>query len=436
MNWFGFKLPKQKTWMFVLGVAILLFVVLFLKRRVFEGFQSFSGYVPTPSCPSGYTLYTTTVGGVSVDKCQSTASSIAWGGGGGNPAANITAIPPTCRGLGTAQPRGAFQNMMLYSPDECKALGGTWSDDTNAATDLGGSTRVGQCIGGDGGYTWNCRGLSANPKVATTCTDPNSTPYGKACKCNTGFTYGMYDAQNNVKKCMVSCVFPAVADYNKTRCVCSSGYSNTNTGQDSIYNPTCKPIVQCPGSAGLMYTDLTGTACKCAANSFPSMIDPAPPRAILGCIQCPTDSKLSSDGTTCICIDQTKGFSIKQNACVSCPSMYTLDSTKTKCNGACCLSTNSPSTPAQDTSYSLVCDSNADSTNGGVLIKDQGGKYSGYPLGNTGNSFICCPTYTGCANPTISGGNCVYTKFDWKSICSPKTGKYAPKKYPSSSLIS
>lgn len=374
---FGFKLPKQKTLMFVLGVAILLFIILLVKRRVSEGFQ-------TP-CPSGYTSYTTTVGGVSVTKCQSTAARIAWRGGGGNPAANIPAIPATCRGLGTAQPSGVFQNMILYSQAECNALKGTWNDDTNAATALGGSTTIGQCLVKTGGsFTWNCRGLSAPAPAAPAARAAPATSSTAVC--------------------------PSNSTRSGSGCACDNGYSNMNTGSDAISNPRCIARVQCyaGGSYNLEHTDSTKTACKCAAKSFPSILDIS--GAILACTECPTGTKLSSDGTTCVCTDTTKGFSKKQMACVSCPWMYTMDSTKTTCT------LNVPDTwkaSAKDTSYTLVCDSNGDSNNGGRIIINQGSAYNGYPVGANNNTFGCCPTYKNYSNPVNSGGQCKYAPSNW-----------------------
>jgi len=396
MKWFGFKLPKQKTLLFVLGVAVLLFIILLVKSTVSEGFQ-------TP-CPSGYTLYTTMIGGVSMNKCQSAAKSIAWGGGGGNPAASIPAIPAICRGLGTAQPSGAFKNMMLYSQAECNALGGTWNDDTAAATALGGSTRVGQCMGPEGGYTWNCRGLSAPPPTAT---QPAATSPTAACPFN--------------------------STRSGSECRCNNGYSNINTGADKLYNPTCKAVVQCYGGGGynLAYTDTTSTACKCAPNSFPSITEPTT-GVILACTQCPTGTTGSIDGTTCVCSNANQGFSKKQMACVSCPSMYVMDSTKTNCNLA---SQAEWTATAQDGVNKLVCDTKGDSTNGGTGIKDQGNAYSGSPIGANGHSYTCCPSYSGCKDPTVSGGRCQYEKYNWSSTCNPKNRNYNPNKYSNSISI-
>lgn len=378
---FGFKLPKQKTLLFVLGVAVLLFIILLVKGTVSEGFQ-------TP-CPSGYTSYTTTVGGVSVKKCQSAATRISWGGGGGNPAASIAAIPATCRGLGTPQPSGGFQNMILYSQAECAALNGNWNDDTAAATALGGSTRVGQCLVKTGGsFTWDCRGLSVPPPAATPSTATRSTATPPAATPSTG-----------------AC--PLNSTRSGTQCNCNNGYSNMNNGADKFYNPTCKAVVQCYGSYNLAHTDTTLTACKCAPNSYPSWTDPTT-GAILACKQCPTGSRLSNDGTTCVCDETSKGFSKTQMACVSCPPMYKIKDTNT-----CSLDTQATHTAeAQDKSYSLVCDNNGNSNNSGRVIIDQGIAYSGYPVGSNNNTFGCCPTYNNYKNPYNDRGQCKYPPFN------------------------
>jgi hypothetical protein len=209
-----------------------------------------------------------------------------------------------------------------------------------------------------------------------------------------------------------------------------------NTGADKFYNPTCKATVECNNnqSYNLAYTDTTLTACKCAPNSYPSMTDPTT-GAILACKQCPTGSRLSNDGTTCVCDETSKGFSKTQMACVSCPSMYVIDSTKTMCN----INTAPSHLASAADGNKLVCDNNNVSTNGGRIIYDQGGNYGG-PLGNNGRSFTCCPTFNGCDNPYMSNGTCSYpSKLFWnnglKNCTSYNRRGFAPNKYTSTFAI-
>ena len=281
-----FKLPKQQTWMFVLGVAVLLFVVLLVKRSFdVEGFQTND---PAYTCPSGYTLVATTVGGVVVRKCTKDSINVV------SNTDNVT--KEDCRGLGTpVYANNTWQYQ--YTNDECSAL--------SSPTKVGNYHAWLQMCFINGTSAWSpnfgtyCQVYAVPGGVVNpTCslgyknTGTATAPVCTACPSNS--------ISNSDRSACLTCLTGSSPDSSKTVCVCNSGYKKSGDAT----TPTC---TACPSNS--------------ISNSDRS-----------ACLTCLTGSSPDSSKTVCVCNSgYTKSGDATTPTCTACPSNSTSNTARTVC---------------------------------------------------------------------------------------------------------
>jgi hypothetical protein len=245
-----FKLPKQQTWMFVLGVAVLLFVVLLVKRSFdVEGFQT-----SNLSCPTGYTLKTNTIGGDVYGSCISTATSITWAGGGGNSSATFSGVPDSCKGLGTIQMTGGLANFPVYTNAECNLLNNTTNASNTVDVTMLDGTTMGQCNKTSGGtFSWDCRSIAS-----TFLSGDVTKPVLVSPTCATGYTAV---GAGTSKKCVSNSASSTAVSSSDPNYTCPSGYTVVSATVDGVVKRKCQSTsntIAWPGGSGNAAATITG----------------------------------------------------------------------------------------------------------------------------------------------------------------------------------